>query len=281
MTEIESARSALVEPDISDWDDAYANRAHVPNAQAYIDGWPEAAATFRARPEREGHMRLGIPYGPHERQRLDLFLPEAAPRGLLVFVHGGYWMFFHRDFWSHLAAGALAHGFAVAMPSYRICPDARVSGIVQDVAAAVTKASELVAGPLHLAGHSAGGHLVTRLVSRPSPLPQDVLARIVRVTSISGVHDLGPLRRTAMNETLRIDAAEAAAESPVKLRPVDGIGTAFWVGAQERPEFLRQTAMMGEAWGAATTVEPGRHHFDIVDGLADPGHGLVRTVLAL
>ena len=281
MANTDSTRSALVEPDIADWDDAYANRAHVSGAQAYIDAWPEAAAAFRARPEREGRMRLGIPYGPHERQRFDLFLPEAEPRGLLVFVHGGYWMFFHRDFWSHLAAGALAHGFAVAMPSYRICPEVRVSDIVQDIAAAVVEASKTVTGPIHLAGHSAGGHLVTRMVSQPSPLPQSVLARIVRVTSISGVHDLAPLRRTAMNETLRIDAAEAAAESPVKMRPVDGIGTVFWVGAQERPEFLRQMAMMGETWGAATTVEPGRHHFDIVDGLADPGHGLVRTVLAL
>ena len=84
-----------------------------------------------------------------------------------------------------------------------------------------------------------------------------------------------------MNATLRIDAEEAAAESPVRLRPVDGIATTFRVGALERPEFLRQTAMMGEAWGARTTVEAGRHHFDVVDGLADPSHGLARTVLGL
>lgn len=273
--------SALIEPVIADWDDAYANRPYIPGAQTYVDGWPAAAATFRGQPGREGRMRLGLPYGAHERQRFDLFLPEATPKGLLVFVHGGYWMFFDRDFWSHLAAGALAHGFAVAMPSYRLCPEARLGDIARDVAEAIVAASETVAGPIHLAGHSAGGQLVARMVSRPSPLPESALRRIARVTSVSGVHDLRPLRRTAMNATLRIDAPEAAAESPALLRPVEGIETAFWVGALERPEFLRQTAMMGEAWGARTTVEPGRHHFDVVEGLADPRHGLARTVLAL
>jgi acetyl esterase/lipase len=279
MAATSSAGSALVEPAVDDWDDAYANRPYIPGAQAYIDGWPAAGAAFRA--TREGRMRLGLPYGPHERQRFDLFLPDADPVGLLVFVHGGYWMFFHRDHWSQLAAGALAHGFAVAMPSYRICPEVRVGDIVQDVAAAVVKASEVVAGPIRLAGHSAGGQLAARMISQPSPLPDEVLKRISGVTSISGLHDLGPLRRTAMNDTLRIDEAEVAAESPVRLRPVEGIATHFWVGALERPEFLRQTAMMGEAWGAETTVEPGRHHFDIVDGLGDPHHPLVNVALGL
>jgi pimeloyl-ACP methyl ester carboxylesterase len=279
MAVTSSAGSALVEPALDDWDDAYANRPYIPGAQAYIDGWPPAGAAFRA--TREGRMHLGLPYGPHERQRFDLFLPDSEPVGLLVFVHGGYWMFFHRDHWSQLAAGALAHGFAVAMPSYRICPEVRVGDIVQDVAAAVAKASEAVAGPIRLAGHSAGGQIASRMVSRPSPLQDAVLKRIVGVTSISGLHDLGPLRRTSMNEKLRIDAAEVAAESPVRLRPVEGIATHFWVGALERPEFLRQTAMMGEAWGAETTVEPGRHHFDIVDGLADPHHRLVHVALGL
>ena len=59
-----TARSALVEPEIADWDDAYANRAHVPGAQDYIDGWPATAAAFRARPERDRRMRSGAKNSP-------------------------------------------------------------------------------------------------------------------------------------------------------------------------------------------------------------------------
>ena len=45
----------------------------------------------------ESGRRLPIPYGPKERNRFDLFLPEAAPKGLLVFLHGGYWLKFGRE----------------------------------------------------------------------------------------------------------------------------------------------------------------------------------------
>jgi arylformamidase len=38
--------------------------------------------------------------------------------------------------------------------------------------------------------------------------------------SISGVHDLRPMLRTAMNQSLKIDMAEAHAESPALLEPV-------------------------------------------------------------
>lgn len=80
--------------------------------------------------------------------------------------------------------------------------------------------------------------------------------------------------RTAMNETLGIDAAEAAAESPALLVPREGARVTCWVGADERPEFVRQSALLANIWtglGADTSfvVEPGRHHFDVIDGLAD------------
>src|SRR3546814_5563195 len=50
-----------------------------------------------------------------------------SPAGLAVFVHGGYWMAFDKSSWSHLAAGAVARGWAVALPSYTLCPEARIS----------------------------------------------------------------------------------------------------------------------------------------------------------
>ncbi|TIV06749.1 MAG: alpha/beta hydrolase, partial [Mesorhizobium sp.] len=68
------------------------------------------------------------------------------------------------------------------------------------------------------------------------------------------------------------------------LRPVQGTRITCWVGGGERSEFLRQTALLANIWtglGAATqsVVEPDRHHFNVVDGLADPDHPLTRTLL--
>jgi arylformamidase len=44
------------------------------------------------------------------------------------------------------------------------------------------------------------------------------------------------------------------------------------VGGDESSEFLRQNALIRERWRAAFTGDiamPGRHHFSVLDGLAD------------
>lgn len=269
---------------IADWDDAYSNGAHIPGGDAYPARWAEQAAAFRAELAAAGRAELDLSYGAGERERYDLFRPEGTAKGTVVFVHGGYWMAFEKGRWSHLAAGPLARGWAVAMPSYTLCPDNRIAGITRQMAQAVEVVARAEAGPLRLTGHSAGGHLVSRLVCTDAPLPEEVRARVEHVVSISGLHDLRPLLNNRMNATLRLDEAEAVAESPALLRPQPGIGITCWVGADERPEFVRQTELLANVWlglGAATGLRlaEGRHHFDVIDDLADPDSELVETLL--
>ena len=263
---------------IVDWDDAYANGPHIPGGERWPEAWVEPARSFRA-----AHPPETVAYGAHERERLDLFWPEGPARGLVVFVHGGYWVRLDRSFWSHLAAGPLGQGWAVAMPSYVLAPEARVAAIARAIARAVEAAAERVPGPVRLAGHSAGGHLVTRIAVGET-LTHDVATRVARVVPISGLFDLRPLLLTALNDDVRLDAAEAAAESPALLAPRVGTRLVAWVGQAERSEFVRQSALIANVWrglGAETdlVVEPDRHHFDVIDGLADPGSPLVEALL--
>ncbi|KAA0594459.1 alpha/beta hydrolase fold domain-containing protein [Azospirillum lipoferum] len=269
---------------IMDWDDAYSNGAYIPGGDAYPARWAEQAAAFRAELAAAGRAELDLPYGEGGRERYDLFRPEDTAKGTVVFVHGGYWMAFDKGRWSHLAAGPLSRGWAVAMPSYTLCPDNRIAGITRQMAQAVEAVARAEAGPLRLTGHSAGGHLVSRLVCADAPLSGEVRARVEHVVSISGLHDLRPLLNTRMNATLRLDEAEAMAESPALLRPQPGIAITCWVGADERPEFVRQTELLANVWlglGAATGLRlaEGRHHFDVIDDLADPDAELVNTLL--
>lgn len=270
---------------VSDWDDAYTNGSHIAGSQRWPAAWAEPARAFRDRLVAEGRARLDLPYGPAPRNRFDLFLPQERPKGLVVFIHGGYWVQFDKSFWSHLAEGALAHAYAVAMPSYTLCPEIRLSGIVREVAAAIGEAASLVEGPLLLTGHSAGGHLASRMICSDVVLAAETRARVRHVVSISGVHDLRPLLRASMGARMALDAAEAAAESPALLEPMAGARLTCWAGGAERAEFLRQNALLANIWtglGAATqaVVEPDRHHFSIVDGLADPRHPLTLALLA-
>jgi hypothetical protein len=56
------------------------------------------------------------------------------------------------------------------------------------------------------------------------------------------------------------------------------------VGGAERSEFLRQNSLLKNIWtgfGVATRaiVAPDRHHFNVVDGMADPEHILSRLLV--
>jgi len=258
-----------------DMDTEYANAPFIPGAGAFLVRWQADAAAFRQ--ACGPRARLDLPYGKGARQRFDLFLPEAAPRGLVVFIHGGYWRAFGRADWSHLAAGGLARGWAVAIPSYTLAPEARIAQITGEMVAAVSAAAALVGGALVVTGHSAGGHLSARLACADVALP--AADRLARVVPISPLADLRPLMETRMNDDLRLDAADARAESPMLRTPRAGVGCHVWVGGDERPAFLDQARWLGAAWNAPVTVEPQRHHFDVIDGLADPISPLSKALL--
>ena len=249
-----------------DPDRDYANGAFIADAMAYPARWSASAAGFRQ--SLGPRARLDLPYGPGPRERLDLFLPDTPPRGVVVFVHGGYWHLFGKADWSHLAAGPLARGYAVALPGYTLAPDTRLSGMTRQIAAACRHVAGLVPGPMVVTGHSAGGHLSARMGCADLALP------VARVVPISPLAELGPLIATTMNETLGIDAAEAATESPARLALRDGVSAHVWVGAAERPAFLWQARVLSEEWSCPWTVDPGRHHFDVIDALADPASPL-------
>lgn len=259
-----------------DMDREYANGAFIPGSDELPALWAARAAAFRA--SLGARAELDLPYGPQARHRFDLFVPDATPpKGLLVFVHGGYWLAFGRESWSHLAAGALARGWACAMPSYTLAPAARISAITAEVDAAVTAAAARIAGPVVVTGHSAGGHLCARMGN--ADRKGAVAERVRRVVPISPVAELEPLMQTAMNAELQLTAAEVAAESPARGQLRAGCSGHVWVGAQERPAFLWQARTLSENWGCEWTADPGRHHFDVIDALADAQSPLMTACL--
>jgi arylformamidase len=115
--------------------------------------------------------------------------------------------------------------------------------------------------------------------------------RASAAVAISGVFDLTPLISTSLNTALDLDEREAAALSPIHWPVPNGStpgGTVLdcLVGAEESPEFLRQSRMMADHW-AAHGVEirhealPGLNHFTVLDPLFDPDSRLTRRIVAL
>lgn len=262
---------------MAELDDAYANGAYIEGADAYVARWSTQAAAFRA--GLGARARLAVSYGPSERMALDHFLPEGEAQGTLIFIHGGYWLKFDRSYWSHLAAGALAQGWAVAMPSYDLCPDVRIAGITQQMAQAVMAIASATIGPISIAGHSAGGHLAARMLA-PGMLPDVVHSRLCHVMPISPLSDLKPLLRTSMNAEFGLDAGMARAESPVH-QPAPDVPVTVWVGGSERPAFLDQAQWLVNAWGCDHVITKAEHHFNVIEALEDPASDMIKRLTQL
>lgn len=258
------------------FDEAFANAKYIPGGMDFPNRWKVAAAAFRA--ELGPRARTGLRYGPGGRNVFDLFLPEGEPKGLLVFVHGGYWLAFGPGDNSHLARGAVAAGWACALPAYTLAPEGSLPQMTSEIGQAVDAAAALVAGPVVVTGHSAGGHLSARMACGDMR-PSAGLDRISRVVPISPLSDLRPLMETTMNQQLGIDDGVARSESPALLPRRRGLPVHVWVGGDERPRFLDQARRLGNAWSCPVTVEPGRHHFDVIEGLETPDSPLMRVLL--
>lgn len=248
----------------------YNNRARVPESGAIIAGWIEAARAFRL-----AHPPQTLAYGPGPREVMDLFLPAGgAHPPIALFFHGGYWQALDGRAVSHVAAGLLAQGVAVALPSYDLCPEVPLAHILAQAEAAALALHARTGRAALAMGHSAGGHLAAMLLAR---LPAEVVGAAL---PISGLFWLEPLLGTSINAGLGLDAATARALSPALLPP-SGRPLHTVAGGAESAEFLRQSREFASLWGGGFEALPGLNHFTVLDPLTDPAHPLTRRAARL
>jgi arylformamidase len=252
-------------------DAQYFLRGRVPEHPEYFRRWAEDSAAVR----RARSCRLDIPY---DREKLDLFPAERAAAPCLLFIHGGYWQALDKSDFSFLAPAFQDAGIAVAVVNYTLAPKASMDEIVRQNRAAVAwlyrNAREygIDAARIHVAGHSAGGHL-TAMVLATDWAAFGLDRNPVRgASAISGLYDLEPIRLCYLNDVLGLDAATAERNSPLHRLPRQSPPLILSVGTGETDEFLRQQESFASAWRAAglrleIADQPGDNHFDVVGRL--------------
>jgi len=276
----------------------YDNRQRVADSAEILGRWAEASALVRSR----ANCQLDVRYGADPAQTLDVFKPDEAFAGgfapVLIVIHGGYWRALDKSDYSFLAASFTDEGALVLVPNYSLCPGASIEHIAMQLTSAVAwawrHAAEHGGDPsrIVLLGHSAGGHLATMLSCCDwKRVGKDLPRRLVQGSmSVSGVHDLAPLRRVPfLHEDLRLDAASVRRLSPVNFpAPRTPQTLHALVGADESEEFRRQTRLIRDAWGARAVPVceelPGCNHYTVLHDLADPqgrAHQLARQLLGL
>ncbi len=110
-----------------------------------------------------------ISYGTHERQVLDLYLPEemSDTTGLILCIHGGAWIGGDKSAYTENAKDVCKnYKVAAATINYRYLSESvTMADIIDDIDAAVTKIKAIGTengtniNKMLLTGHSAGGHL--------------------------------------------------------------------------------------------------------------------------
>lgn len=122
------------------------------------------------------------PYGSHERQRMDVYLPrqqaqDKTPAPVILMVHGGAWRFGDKAL-RRVVENKVTHwlpkGFIFVSVNYRLLPDTPPLEQARDVARALAavqaRAADWGGDPSRviLMGHSAGAHLVALLSANPA-----------------------------------------------------------------------------------------------------------------
>ena len=188
-----------------------------------------------------------------------------------------------------MADGFLGLGLSVAILNYPLCPEVPLVRIVEAIRAAFIRVHGVVlsAGErrrIAITGHSAGGylsalHLATDWTAHG--LPADPIAGIVPISGLFALADLIP---TSMNEAIGLDLATAGALSLTGKPWRSRAAVTLAVGGEESPAFHRQSANLAAGWAELAPMlldVAGRNHFDVIDGLAEPGSSLHRAVLAI
>lgn len=138
-----------------------------------------------------------LSYGTHERQVVDLCVPDDASGnlGLVLFIHGGAWIAGDKEsYHSGMNYGASSLGIATASVNYRYISDTSdIHDILDDIDAALAKIKQtgqsvgVNINKVLLTGDSAGGHLsLLYAYARKSTAPITPVA----VISNSGPTDL-------------------------------------------------------------------------------------------
>jgi acetyl esterase/lipase len=135
---------------------------------------------------------LDVRYYPDQERRhtLDVFAPAGAAQApVVLFVHGGTWMYGDKDFhgrYRNVGRFLARHGVVAVLPNYRLSPLVKHPEHVKDVARAFAWTANNVARyggdptRIILCGHSAGGHLVSLLATDETYLKDPALKLTAR-----------------------------------------------------------------------------------------------------
>lgn len=233
------------------------------------------------------NLRYG---GTDDRQVVDIFYTdetESKPSPLFVYVHGGYWQMLDKSNSYSMVGPLVRHGHRVAVMDHNNCPQVTLPQLVEQFKnfllwifdyAERTQATEI-----SFVGHSAGAHLLSKLLHIPELISDQRREKVRRLFFICGVYDLRELWSldpVNPNNILGLNAESAQELSPMLWSW--SVDSPFWSGLQahvlsaehESTTFIEQSRVFAknlQNGGFAVTFKlfDRYDHFDIIEETVD------------
>nr|WP_255699811.1 alpha/beta hydrolase [Jiella avicenniae] len=244
-----------------------------------------AAALNAVTPSGDYRLVSDLAYAPGERRVLDLYLPRhvTATAPVVVFIHGGSWDSGSKDIYPFVGQSLASAGIVVAIPNYRLYPQTRFPGFVEDAAKAVAHVERLVADsregipkgrhPLFLMGHSAGAEIAGLLATdgRYLAAAGSSIRRLSGFVGLSGPYDFLPLTEERYKRIF--PKAVRQASQPVNFVSGDEPPALLITGDADTtvdPKNTRSLAARLKAAGVAVTAKiyPGIGHVGTISSFS-------------
>jgi arylformamidase len=265
-------------------------RELVPEHPEHFRNW----AAWSRDAMRGGARDLDVRYGGGANEHLDIFRTSREQAPVLVFIHGGYWRSMDKKDHAFVAPAFAREGVCVVVPNYALCPAVTLPDIVMQMVRALAWTWKHIGhhggdrDRIHVAGHSAGGHLAAMMAACAwdvfdPKLPKDLLKGAL---SISGLHDLEPVMHSPyLQSSLHLTPEQVRKASPARL-PAPDHGKLYSIsGALETAEFHRQTQLIRDAWGAQRVpvceLIAEMNHFSVLEAFAAPGNRVHELAIEL
>jgi arylformamidase len=230
--------AALLEPHFNP-------RVAVPDFQEALERYAAHSAAARQRLPGVYDLR----YGVRPQQTFDLHRAAPAPSAppLVLFLHGGYWRALDKRDHSFVASLFVEAGVTLANANYDLCPSVTLDEIVDEIREAVLyfvhHAMDVGADAqrLFLVGHSAGAHLVARMLAQDwtaAGLPAETISGAV---VLSGIYEPEVVLHLTVNAEIRLTPAMAARHDCLRLPPQRQVPLLIAVGGAEPTGWIGQS----------------------------------------
>jgi acetyl esterase/lipase len=207
-------------------------------------------------------VRRDVLYGPHERHRLDIHLPEAEgdrPRPALIFLHGGGFIGGEKTrpnspFYDNVGRWAVGNAMVGINMTYRLAPEYPWPAGAEDVAMAVRwireNSNSLAIDPqgLFFMGQSAGAvHVASYVAHRQFHGPNGL--RLAGAIMLSGLYDLERTARSPMHDAYFGEDTNRYGEmSSISGLSRTSLPLLFTVSEFDPPEFQQQASLLAASF---------------------------------